>query len=50
LKEIPIVFLTASVRKSEIDAQGGILGGFPFLAKPISADAISAFIDKQLRG
>lgn len=48
LKEIPIVFLTASVRKSEIDAQGGILGGFPFLAKPISADAISKFIDKQL--
>ena len=50
LKEIPIVFLTASVRKSEIDAQGGVLGGFPFLAKPISADAISAFIDKQLAG
>ena len=50
LKQIPIVFLTASVRKSEIDAQGGVLGGFPFLAKPISADAISAFIDKHLQG
>ncbi len=48
LKEIPIVFLSASVRKSEIDAHGGVLGGFPFLAKPTSAEAISAFIEKHL--
>ena len=48
LKEIPIVFLSASVRKSEIDAHGGFLGGFPFLAKPTSATEISAFIEKHL--
>ena len=48
LKEIPIVFLSASVRKSEIDAAGGVLGGFPFLAKPTSAEEISAYIDKHL--
>jgi CheY-like chemotaxis protein len=48
LMAIPIVFLSASVRKSEIDANGGVLGGFPFLAKPTSAEAISAFIEKHL--
>ena len=50
LKEIPIVFLSASVRQSEVDAHGGVLGGFPFLAKPTSAEAISAFIEKHLPG
>jgi len=49
LKDVPIVFLSASVRKSEVEAHGGMLGGFPFLAKPTSAEEISAFIDKHLR-
>ncbi|SRR5260221_2048279 len=48
LKDIPIVFLSASVRKSEVEAHGGTLGGFPFLAKPTSAEEISAFIEKHL--
>jgi CheY-like chemotaxis protein len=48
LKEIPIVFLSASVRKSEIDSHGGVLGGFPFLSKPVSAETISAYIEKHL--
>jgi CheY-like chemotaxis protein len=48
LSKVPIVFLTATVRKSEVDARGGVLGGYPFLAKPASTDAIVEFIDKHL--
>jgi CheY-like chemotaxis protein len=48
LHEIPIVFLSASVRQSEIDANDGVLGGFPFMAKPTSPEAICAYIEKHL--
>jgi CheY-like chemotaxis protein len=48
LDKVPIVFLTATVRKSEVDARGGVLGGYPFLAKPASTEAIVEFIDKHL--
>jgi len=48
LSNVPIVFLTATVRKSEVDARGGMLGGYPFLAKPASTDAIIQFIDQHL--
>ena len=48
LNRVPIVFLTATVRKSEVDARGGVLGGYPFLAKPASTEAIVEFIDKHL--
>ena len=37
LKHVPVVFLTATVRKTEVDTHGGIIGGFPFLAKPATA-------------
>ena len=46
--KIPVVFLTATVRKSEVDARGGVMGGYPFLAKPASTDAIVEFIEKHL--
>src|SRR5437870_11965568 len=29
LSKVPIIFLTATVRKSEVDAHGGVLGGYP---------------------
>ena len=48
LAKVPIVFLTATVRKSEVDARGGILGGYPFMAKPASTAAIVELIDKHL--
>lgn len=48
LSKIPVVFLTATVRKSEVDSHGGVMGGYPFLAKPASTDAIVQFIDKHL--
>ena len=47
-EKVPIIFLTATVRKSEVDAHGGVLGGYPFLAKPASTAAIVQFIEKHL--
>jgi len=34
LHATPIVFLTATVTKEEVDSQGGVIGGHPFVAKP----------------
>lgn len=48
LATVPIVFLTATVRKSEVDGLGGKMGGYPILAKPASTDAIVRFIDQNL--
>jgi len=34
LKETPIIFLTATITKDEVDAQHGRIGGHAFVAKP----------------
>ena len=49
LKSVPIVFLTAAVTKGEVDAGGGKLGGFPFLAKPIVLTDVLACLKHHLR-
>ena len=36
LGSVPIVFLTAAVTKKEVERGGGLVGGSPFLAKPIT--------------
>ena len=45
LSHIPIVFLTAIVSEKE---GGQEIGGFPFLAKPVSLDAIEKSIRDHL--
>ena len=37
LRKTPIVFLTGIVTKEEVEANGGKIGGYPYLAKPILA-------------
>ena len=32
---LPIIFLTAAVKKQEVASRGGICGGIPFVAKPV---------------
>lgn len=49
LKGVPIVFLTAAVTKGEVQASGGLRGGFPFLAKPVVLPEVVVCI-KQLLG
>ncbi len=48
LQEIPIVFLTAVVKKEEVQARDGIIGGFPYIAKPIDVKGVMRVIDQTL--
>jgi two-component system OmpR family response regulator len=48
LKGVPIVFLTAAVTKGEVEAKGGHLGGFPFLAKPVVLSEVLACLKQHL--
>jgi CheY-like chemotaxis protein len=48
LKEVPIVFLTAAVTKEEVDASGGLLGGYLYLAKPVVLSEVVACLEQQL--
>ena len=35
LRKTPIVFLTGIVTKEEVQANGGVIGGYPYIAKPV---------------
>ena len=47
LKKTKIVFLTAIVSKKEA-VSGNRIGGFPFMAKPVSLDALVKCIEENL--
>ena len=44
--DLPIIFLTAAVKKQEVAAGGGMRGGIPFVAKPIEFQEVVSHIDK----
>lgn len=48
LKAVKIIFLTAIVSKKEAGAGG--IGGYPFMAKPVSLAALTAMIEETLGG
>ena len=48
LKDVPIIFLTARITKEEVDAVGGRIGDFPFLAKPIVVAELISSIRRHL--
>lgn len=48
LKETPIVFLTATVTQQEVDAEGGMIGGHPFVAKPSNLGVLLDSIEKNM--
>ncbi len=47
-KSVPIVFLTAAVKQEELDARNGVIGGFPYIAKPLNVKDIISVIEKNL--
>lgn len=47
LRHIPIIFLTAIVSKKEA-AYTDTIGGFPFLAKPVSLDALIQCVEEHV--
>ena len=48
LKAVPIVFITARVTKEEVDAVGGRIGGYPFLAKPVLVRDLIACVQRHM--
>ena len=48
LKGVPIVFLTAAVTREEVRARRGLVGGLPFLAKPVSLNEVLACLKRHL--
>jgi putative two-component system response regulator len=48
LKEVPIVFLTALVTQKESNKRP-LMGGYPFIAKPITPELLSQNIEKHLK-
>jgi two-component system, OmpR family, response regulator len=50
LKGVPIVFLTAAITKEQVQAVGGRIGKFPFLAKPIVLTEVAARLKQILGG
>jgi CheY-like chemotaxis protein len=49
LKGTPIVFLTAAVRKHQVEENEGIISERPCLAKPASMEEVVAIIEKHVR-
>ena len=48
LKHVPIVFLTAIVSVKETGPKSRLLCGYPFLAKPVSAEDLITCIEENL--
>ena len=49
LKGTPIVFLTAAVRKHQVEENEGIICDFPCLAKPATVEEVIDAIEKNLK-
>ncbi len=47
LRDIPIIFLTATVKHAEVDASHGEIGGLHFLSKPISLPELLKHLDEH---
>ncbi len=48
LQNVPIVFLTAAVRRQEVRERRGQIGGLPFLAKPVDLNELTQCLQQQL--
>lgn len=46
IKDIPIVYLTATVTSSEVTSNDGVIGGHRFLAKPVNSEVLRRYIDQ----
>ena len=49
LHRVPIVFLTAIVSPRETNGASRHVGGFPFIGKPVGAEALVCCIEENLR-
>ena len=49
-KNIPIIFLTATVDAAQVPVEDNMIGGYMFIAKPVSVDTLVSSIEKALQG
>ncbi len=47
-QKIPVVFLTATVRGSEVTEEEGLIGGHYFIAKPCTVENLISVIDANV--
>lgn len=50
LKEVPVIFLTATVRHSEVESHAGCFGGLHFLSKPVALPELVACLEEHFAG
>jgi CheY-like chemotaxis protein len=50
LKDVPVIFLTATVRHSEVGSHDGCFGGLRFLSKPVALPELLACLDEHFAG
>jgi CheY-like chemotaxis protein len=50
LGRVPIIFLTAAVKKAEVQSRNGQIGGFPFIAKPVDLKDLLDALQQHLGG
>jgi len=48
LKGVPVVFLTAAVTREEVRTRRGLVGGQPFLAKPVDLREVLTCLQRHL--
>ncbi len=49
-RDVPVIFLTATITKEEAASGGGLVGGYIFVAKPSSVEELIAAIEQHLDG
>ena len=49
LRDIPIIFLTATVKPAEVKSRAGMIGGQYFIAKPVKTEDLIACIEQHIR-
>jgi len=47
-KHVPVVFLTAAVTREEVHEHHGLIGGLPFLAKPVNMQEVLGCLEAHL--
>lgn len=47
-KDVPILFLSAAVKQAEVEAHNGVIGGFPYIAKPLDVQGVISAIERLL--
>lgn len=47
-RDVPVVFLTAAATKEEVKMRQGIVGGLPFLAKPVDLGEVITCLKQHI--